>query len=82
MELIKKLRQLDEESTRTSMDRETYNRLVHQAAIEVSNNTDDYADDDEKIDIILGMVEELAGFEDGDDAGRLADQLLKDIKKV
>ena len=72
MELIKQLN----EELKTSMDPDTFNRLVQVA----DDNIDDHEDDVQMIDTILGIVEDVAGFEDPDDAFKLAHEVLDAVK--
>ena len=76
MELIKQLN----EDLRTSMDSHTFDRLVHFAVKEIHNTVGLDASDVEKIDVILGMIEDVPGFEDAEDASDLADRVLRVIK--
>ena len=78
MELIKKLN----EDAQTSIDRETFNRLVRLAKDEIENNLKrpEHADEMEMMDIILELIENIAGFEDPDNAGELASRVLQAVK--
>ena len=78
MELIKKLN----EDARTSMDRDTFDRLVRLAKDEIENNLKrpEHADEMEMMDIILEIIENVAGFEDPDEAGELAERVLLAVK--
>ena len=77
MELIKKLN----EDARTSMDRDTFDRLVRLAKDEIENNLKrPEHDETEMMDIILEIIENVAGFEDPDEAGELAKRVLLAVK--
>ena len=76
MELIKQLN----EDLRTSMDSHTFDRLVHFAKGELDKIVGPDASDVEKIDVILGMIEDVPGYEDAEDASDLADRVLRVIK--
>ena len=75
MELIKKLN----EDAQTSIDRETFDRLVRHARSEIKYR--EHTDDMHMMDIILGIIENIAGFEDIDEAGELAKRVLLAVKR-
>ena len=75
MELIK---QLDEQS-KTAMDQNTFDRLVKFATDDVIEQYGREATNTEILDVIYGLVENVAGFEDQDDAVELANRVLAEV---
>jgi len=85
MELIKKLN----EDAQTSIDRDTFDRLVRHASEEIKDNMktdlstmEQHTDDLHMTDIILGIIENIAGFEDTDEAAELARRVLREVKRT
>ena len=75
MELIK---QLDEQS-KTAMDQDTGKRLVKFATDDVIEQYGREATNTEILDVIYGLVENIAGFEDQEDAVVLANRVLAEV---
>lgn len=77
MELIK---QLDEQA-KTAMDQDTFERLVKYATDDVIEQYGRGATNQEVLDVIYGLIENVAGFEDEQDAVVLANKVLAEVMR-
>lgn len=78
MELIK---QLDEQA-KTEMDQDTFARLIHFAVKDVYDQFGYGASDAEIMDLVLGLIEDIPGFEDSRDAIDLAKKVVPEVKRA
>ena len=76
MELIKQL----DEMAKTDMDEETFDRLVKYATQDIKQNLRPDTSDDDMLEVIHGLVENIAGFEEVADAVTLANKVLERVK--
>lgn len=78
MDLIKQL----DEMAKTDMDRATFERLVQFAVQDIKETLKPNASDDEMLEVIHSLVENIAGFEDANDAMELANKVLVSVKQL
>lgn len=76
LELIKQL----DEMAKTDMDEETFNRLVKYATKDIKQLHPDTSDDD-MLEVIHALIENIAGYEEADDAVALANKVLARVKE-
>ncbi len=76
MELIKQL----DEMAKTDMDEETFDRLVKFATQDIKQSLRPDASDDDMLEVIHGLVENIAGFEEVTDAVTLANKVIERVK--
>lgn len=74
---MKLIRELNE-NLKTSMDDETFNRLVQHAIEDIRDAG--ATTDDQMLEIIHSMVENVPGFEETDDAVKLANRVFAQVK--
>lgn len=77
---MKLIKQLDEQAN-TAMDRDTFERLVKYATDDVIKQYGREATNTEVLDVIYGLVENIAGFENEDDAVVLANRVLARVMR-
>ena len=75
MELIKQLN----ENWKTDMDEQTFARLVHSATGDVSQLGPDASEEDQK-EIVWGVIENVPGFEEVEDASKLFNKLWPEVR--
>lgn len=76
MELIKQL----DEMAKTDMDEATFDRLVKYATQDIKQQLRPDASDDDILEVIHGLIENIAGFEEVADAVLLANKVLERVK--
>lgn len=76
MELIKQL----DEMAKTDMDEETLDRLVKYATQDIKRQLSPEASDDDMLEVIHGLIENVAGYEEAADAIVLANKVLERVK--
>ena len=76
MELIKQLNEMADEL----MDEETFGRLVRFALEDIKAQLSPDASDEEMLELIHGMIENIAGYEESQDAAELANRVLAEVK--
>lgn len=77
---MKLIKQLDEQAN-TAMDRDTFERLVKYATDDVIKQYGREATNTEVLDVIYGLIENIAGFENEDDAVVLANRVLARVMR-
>ena len=76
MELIKQL----DEKAKTDMDQETFDRLVKFATQDIKRQLSPDASDNDMLEVIHGLIENIAGYEEVADAVVLANKVLERVK--
>ena len=76
MELIKQL----DENLKTQMDEETLSRLVRYAVQDIKDLGPDAADK-EKEEVVWGLIENIPGFEEVEDAVALFNKVMPEVRK-
>jgi len=65
---------------KTDMDEETFDRLVKYATQDIKQQLRPGASDDDILEVIHGLIENIAGFEEVADAVLLANKVLERVK--
>ena len=80
MELIKQLNEMAD----VAMDEETFERLVKYATedIEKLESFGEEASNDDKLEVIHSMIENIAGYEETDEAVELANRVLARVNQL
>lgn len=77
MELIKQLNENAKDFDKTSMDDETFERLVQAAVEDIKNAPAEYNEEE----VVWNIIENIAGFEETQDAVALFNKLMPEVRK-